>query len=246
MQHNEEIDGFRRRLVMMASALVVAVCALAPAHAQTSTAKPMRIGIIGAGKIGGAVGTQWAKAGHEILFSSRHPEQLQDLVAKAGPKAKAGTPEEAAKFGDVVFLAVPYGAIPEIGKSYGALLKGKVVLDACNPREQRDGAMANDAIAKGAGVATAEYLPGARIVRAFNAIGWNQIPNEAHRAGEKVGIPLVGDDAQALKIASQLVQDAGFDPVVVGGLERSKEFGMGSPVRGGMTAREIKQVLKLP
>src|SRR5215208_4867980 len=89
--------------------LPVAAVARIPLRAQS---KPVRIGIIGSGRQGGAVGTQWAKAGHEILFSSRNPENLKDLVAKAGPKTRAGTPAEAAKFGDVILIAVPYGELP--------------------------------------------------------------------------------------------------------------------------------------
>lgn len=248
MKSNELNSHARRHFLIVTGAAAAVTLFAAPLGAQTpQTKRPMRIGVIGSGRLGGSVGTQWAKAGHEVLFSSRHPEQLKDLVAKAGPKAKAGTPEEAAKFGQVVLLAVPYGAMPQISKDYGALLKGKVVLDAGNPQERRDGAMAKDALAKGAGVATAEYLPGARIVRAFNAIGSPQVTSEAHRPGERLGIPLAGDDAEALKVAVQLVEDAGFDPAVVGGLARGKEFDMGAPVRiMGMTAREIRQVFKLP
>lgn len=239
----------RRRFLATLGA-VAATAGLARASlgaAVTPTQRPLRIGIIGAGRIGGAVGTQWARAGHEVFFSSRHPEQLGDLVAKAGAKAQAGTPEQAAKFGEVVLLAVPYNAMPQISQDYAALLRGKVLLDAGNPFEQRDGAMAKEALAKGAGVATAEYLPGARIVRAFNAIRWDQVEIQANRAGEKLGIPLAGDDADALQTAAQLVRDAGFDPVMVGGLERGREFDIGAPVRvNGMTAREIKQLFKLP
>jgi predicted dinucleotide-binding enzyme len=207
----------------------------------------MRIGIIGSGRQGGALGLQWARAGHEIFFSSRNPGNLKDLVAKAGPKARAGTPAEAAKFGDVVLVAVPYGQLPNVAKDVGPLLKGKIVIDVGNPRVDRDGPMAADALKKGTGVASAEYLPGARLVRALNALSYVQVEREAHRAGEKLGIPIAGDDKVAVDTVVQLVMDAGFDPVVVGGLARAREFDAGTPVYvKGLTAAQLRTALKLP
>src|SRR5438309_8144966 len=101
-----------------AFAVAVAV-ALGPvvARAQSGaaqTSRPMKIGFIGSGNIGGTIGDLLAKAGHDVLFSSRNPDELKDLVAKVGPRARAGTPKEAIAFGDVVFLGVPYSAMPQI------------------------------------------------------------------------------------------------------------------------------------
>jgi predicted dinucleotide-binding enzyme len=207
----------------------------------------MRIGIIGSGQQGGAIGLQWIKAGHEILFSSRHPEELADLIRQAGPRARAGLPQEAATFGEVVLIAVPYGALPQVGRDFAAMMRGKIVIDCGNPREDRDGPMAADAITKGTGVASAEYLPGVRLVRAFNALSAVQVEREAHRSGEKIGIPIAGDDADAVATVVELVVDAGFDPVVVGSLARAREFDRGTPVYvRGMTAAQLKAALKLP
>ena len=226
---------------------VGAAAGLAATGRLDAQGKPMRIGIIGSGRQGGAVGLQLAKAGHQILFSSRNPDNLKDLVAKAGPGARAGTPAEAAKFGDVILIAVPYGELPNVGRDHGALLKGKVVIDCGNPRADRDGPMAKDALSKGTGIASAEYLPGARLVRAFNALSFVQVEREAHRAGEKLGIPVAGDDKAAVDIVARLVQDAGFDPVIVGGLARAREFDAGTPVYvKGLTARQFREALKLP
>ncbi len=205
-----------------------------------------RIGIIGSGNIGGAVGMKWAEAGHEILFSSRHPEELTELVERAGPRARAGLPAEAAAFGEVVLIAVPYAALPQVGRDYAPLMQGKVVIDCGNPYPRRDGPMAEEALSKGTGVASAEYLPGVRLVRAFNAINYRSVEREAHRAGEKVGIPIGGDDVDALRIVSNLVLDAGFDPVVVGSLARTREFDQGSPVYvTDMTAAQLREALGL-
>jgi predicted dinucleotide-binding enzyme len=215
--------------------------------AVPQTTRPMKIGIIGSGQQGGSLGLLWAKAGHEILFSSRHPDELADLVASAGPKARAGLPQEAAAFGDVVLIAVPYGALPQVGRDYAAIMKGKVVIELGNPREDRDGPMAAEAMKKGTGIASAEYLPGVRLVRALNALSSVQVEREAHRSGELLGVPVAGDDPAAVAVAVQLVQDAGFEPVVVGGLARAKEFDRNSAVYvKGMTARQIRETLGLP
>jgi predicted dinucleotide-binding enzyme len=234
----------RRQFLVTIVAVVVAVSAgTLPAWAQS---KP-KIGLIGSGRQGGALGVLFAKAGYPVLFSSRHPEELKDLVAKAGPNAKAGLPQDAATFGDIVVIAVPYGVTPQVGKDYAALMKGKIVIDLGNPREDRDGPMATDAKARGTGVATAGYIPGVRLVRAFNALSFVQVEKDAHRAGEKLGIPVAGDDAAAVKTVVQLVIDSGFDPVVTGNLASSKNFDTGTPVYvKGMTAKQIKDTLKLP
>lgn len=236
----------RPALLTLALALFLAPL-VGRAQSVPQTTKPMKIGIIGSGRQGGALGLQWARVGHEVFFSSRNPGNLRDLVAKAGPKAQAGTPDQAARFGDVILLAVPYGATPQIGKDYGTLLKGKIVIDVGNPRADRDGPMATDALAKGAGVATAEYIPGARIVRALNALSFVQVEREAHRPGEKLGIPVAGDDKAAVDTVARLVADIGMEPVIVGPLARGREFDAGTPVYvKGMTAAQIKAILKIP
>ena len=175
------------------------------------------------------------------MFSSRHPEELAPLVQGLGALAKAGTVAEAIAFGDVVFIAVPYGAYPQIGKDYGSLLSGKVVLDAGNATARRDGdEITNEAKEEGIGIVSAKYLPGARIVRAFNTMGYKFFASEANRAGERMAIPLAGDDKEALATASTLVHDAGFDPVVVGPLARAKDFQQGASALWPATHRARK------
>jgi predicted dinucleotide-binding enzyme len=232
---------------VMAAATMFAIAA-APAAQDTppDIEGAMRIGIIGSGNIGGTIGELWARAGHQVFFSSRHPENLKALVEKAGPRARAGTVAEAIAFGDVILLAVPYAAMPQISRDHAKALAGKPVLDAGNPIPRRDGDMAGPALEKSAGVATAEYLPGARIVRAFNCTSWRAFASEAHRDGEKLGVPLAGDDDDALELAARLVTDVGFDPVIAGPLERGRAFDFGSPLFGtAMTARELRAALGL-
>src|SRR5690348_7838178 len=224
--------------------LPLVACAAAPTVPKT--AHPMKIGIIGTGEIGGALARHWAAAGHQLVISSRHPEELQGLAKELGANVKVGTPREAAAFGDVVLVSVPYKATPQVGHDYAAELKGKVVLDAGNPYPSRDGDMAVRDRQRGTGVASAEYLPGTRLVRAFNAINSGPLERDAFRKPERLGIPLAADDAEAMKLAEQLVSDAGFDPVPVGKLSRAREFDYGTPVYvRGMTAAELRTALKL-
>ena len=211
---------------------------------NAQTIEPLKIGIIGSGRIGGAVGLRWAEAGHQILFSSRNPDGLTDLVRQAGANASAGYPADAATFGDIVFIAVPYAALPQVGRDFSPLMRGKIVIECGNPVPERDGPMANDAIARGTGVTSAEFLPGVRLVRAFNAVSFIAVNREAHRDGELMGIPIAGDDAEAIAVASRLIVDSGFDPVFVGGLERARDFDRGTNVYvKGMTASQIRESL---
>jgi 8-hydroxy-5-deazaflavin:NADPH oxidoreductase len=248
MLHAMMISSFSRRSWMRLVAASVAVVAGILPCGVTSAADeaPLKIGIIGTGRIGGALATLWAKAGHELLISSRHPEELRELARSLGPKVKVGTPREAAQFGNVVLISVPYAALPQIGLDLRDPLAGKVVLETGNPYPQRDGDMAVAARKQGTGAASSDFLPGVRLVRAFNAINYRDLAGEAHRDGERVAIPLAGDDAKALAVAQRLVRDAGFDPVVVGPLSRAKDFDVGTPVYTRLlTARELRQELGL-
>ena len=244
MDVNDAVKLSRRTFLRMA----VTGLALAglPFIRRTAGAekRSLKIGIIGAGRIGGTLGELWVKAGYEVLLSSRHPDQLKPLAARLGPRARAGFPREAATFGEVVLISVPYGALPQVGRDYAAELRGKVVLETGNPFPGRDGDMAIPARDKGTGVASAEFLPGVRLVRAFNTIPYYDLRSEAHRKGERVAVPLASDDQAALEIASRLVEDAGFEPVVVGPLARAHEFDVGSAVFAqALTARELRRAL---
>jgi predicted dinucleotide-binding enzyme len=245
--HGSSRRDFVRTLGATATGLVLSPGLLHSRLGATPARRgALRIGTIGAGNIGGAVGLKWAEAGHELFFSSRNPGELTALVERAGPRARAGTPAEAAAFGDVILIAVPYAALPQVGRDYGSLMRGKVVIDCGNPYPGRDGPMATEALEKGSGAASAEYLPGLRLVRAFNAIGYRSVETEAHRSGEKVAIPIAGDDAEAVQVTSDLVVDAGFDPVVVGPLARAREFDQGTPVyTQDLTAAQLREALGL-
>ena len=236
----------RRRTIVVAGSALALVALVRPdrALAQAGTTK-LRIGTIGAGRIGGAVGGLWVRAGHPVMFSSKDASEGKALAEKLGPPARAGSVEEAIAFGDVIFLAVPYGAMPAIGREYGAALKGKIVLDAGNAVSARDGPIADEADRDGIGLTTQKYLPGARIVRAFNTIGYTILQAEAGRADPKLPIPIAGDDADAVRIAGELVRDAGFEPVVAGGLADARRFQRGAPGYGPKAnAAELREKLR--
>jgi predicted dinucleotide-binding enzyme len=240
-------DHIRRTLIGMTlgAMAVVALAALPDAAAAQATGSPLKIGIIGAGREGGALGTLFVKAGHPVMFSSRHPEELKGLVAGIGPLARAGTVEEAITFGDVVAIVVPYAAMEQIGKAYAdALAKKVLVLDVSNPIARRDGEDLIKWVGEqgGAGLATAKFLSGAHIVRGFNAIGSGRLAAVAHRAGDPVGVPIAGDDPKAIAVAENLIREIGFEPVLVGGLAMGKYLVPGTPLGGEHTPAEIRQI----
>jgi predicted dinucleotide-binding enzyme len=205
----------------------------------------MRIGIVGAGMIGSTLAKLWVEAGHEVRLASRHPDALQPLVKQLGTRASAGTPAEAAEFGEVVMLTVPVKAIPGLARDLGPLLAGKVVLDTGNAYAQRDSGVARDATNHPQGSAgwAATMFPNARWVKAFNTVYYKVLDKEAHRTGDRVGIPLAGDDRDAVETAAQLVYDAGFDPVIVGGLARGREFQPDTrPYNTGMSGQELRRL----
>lgn len=209
----------------------------------------MRIGIIGAGMIGSTLAKLWVDAGHEVRLASRHPEELQSLVEQLGTRASAGTPAEAAGFGDVVMLTVPLKAVPELARDLAPALAGKLVLDTGNAYERRDGEAAREASSHPGGSAgwAAALFPGSRWVKAFNTVHFRTLASEAHRAGARVAIPLAGDDPKDLDVAAGLARDAGFDPVIVGPLARGREFEPGTrPYNTGMSGPELRAVLGQP
>jgi len=236
----------RRRLVLALTGLLSLVGAFPSARAQ-SDSQPLKIGIIGTGKIGSSLARYWVKSGHEVMISSDHPDSLRPLAAELGRRAQVGTPAEAAAFGTVVVVSVPYKAMPELGSTVSKALAGKVILDTSNPSSRRDGDMAAAVQQKGAGLATAEYLNNKRVVRAFNCIPARTLATESNQKPERIAIPIGGDDPQALRIAAQLIRETGFDPVVVGSLADTRRFDLGQPLaHGDLTAAELKQRMQQP
>lgn len=234
-----DFDLDRRNLFKVGAATVLALSM--PSLAAAQPAGKLKIGVIGSGNIGSTIGGLWIKAGHQVLFSSRHPEELKPLVERMGTLAKAGSVSEALDFGEVVLVAVPYKAIPELARDYGPKFAGKIVIDPANAVARRDGEeVLAETKEKGIGLTTQAYLKGSHVVRAFNTMSYTNFAQQAHRSGEPMAIPMAGDDPHAIEVASRLVKDAGFDPVVVP-LKRAQEFAQGGPLYGQqLTAKELR------
>lgn len=231
----------RRNMIKLAGAAVaLGVIAITPPIVHAADSQKLKIGIIGSGHVGSALGGVWAKAGNEVMFSSRNLDNDKKLAAEVGAGARAGTPQEAAAFGQVILFAVPYSALPELVKSLGNSLKGKVVINASNPFPARDGEVANQARDEGAGLFDAHLLPGAYVVRAFNAVPAARMAS-AHEDPGKIGLPVAGDQ-KAIETASRLIREAGFEPVVVGGVEMGKYLMPGTPLSGEHTADEVRSI----
>lgn len=207
---------------------------------------PQHIGIIGAGWLGGTVGRMWAQAGHEVMFSSRHPDQLTSMITSLGPRASVGSLRQAAEFGSIILISVPYDALPRIGQDLLDALKGKIVIDACNPSTNNSSALAREAMEMGVARCSTKYLPGTRLVRAFSAVDATSVEASARRNTNKLGVPIAGDDAEAVKVVAQLALDAGCEPVIVGDLASAINFQRHGPgFRANTTAPKLRRVLGL-
>ena len=229
----------RRDLLLTGVAVALIALPFAASLVNAADQKKLKIGIIGSGHVGSALGRVWAKAGNEVLFSSRNLENDKKLAAEVGANARAGTPQEAAAFGQVILLAVPYSAFPELVKNLSHSLEGKVVINASNPFPQRDGEIATQAREEGAGLFDAHLLPGARVVRAFNAVSAAHM--DSTQDPGKVGLPIAGDK-KAIEIASRLVREAGFEPIVVGGPDMGKYLMPGTPLAGEHTPDQVRSI----
>jgi 8-hydroxy-5-deazaflavin:NADPH oxidoreductase len=246
MSAHYSVDRRRRSLLTGGAAAFFAGLQPLPLFAQPAAPPKIPLGLIGAGRIGGTIGGLWVRAGHPVMLSSRDPQEVQALVARLGTLARAGTVAEAIAFGEALFFAVPYAALPELGKEHAEALRGKIALDACNAVAARDGPIADEAVQNGIGVTSQKYLAGARLVRAFNTISYMILAREANRADPRLPIPIAGDDRAAVQVAAALVRDAGFEPVIVGTLADARRFQMGGPGYGpAANAAELRQKLSL-
>jgi predicted dinucleotide-binding enzyme len=179
----------------------------------------MKIGIVGSGHIGSTLARKFAAAGHEVAMSnSRGPDTLRDLEADLGDRGHATTTEQAGRFGDVVVVSVPFKSYADIPAD---ALAGKVVVDTTNYYPQRDGHF--DELDSGQTTSSemlGRRLPGARLVKAFNAIMWDSLRDKGQPSGDgpRIGIPISGDDAEAKQVVAGLVDEIGFEPVDAGPL----------------------------
>jgi hypothetical protein len=184
----------------------------------------MKIGIIGSGNIGGSLGKHWAKAGHEVLFSSRHPKELGSLVKEAGENARAVSVTDAFEANaDVYLLAMPFEAIDKISEIYAGKYANKVIIDATNPYPERDGDMAQKV--RDANYNATEYtamkFSTAKTSKAFNTIRAEHLRDKAFKETDKLAIPFAAPDEESKKITQQLINDIGFDALYIGNLDNT-------------------------
>ncbi|MDF5752906.1 NAD(P)-binding domain-containing protein [Spongiactinospora sp. TRM90649] len=203
------------------------------------------IGIIGSGHIGSTLARLAVNAGHTVVLSnSRGPETLSALVAGMGPAASAATAEQAAAHGDVVVVSIPFSAHEDVPSGP---LKGKVVIDTGNYYAQRDGNI--PAIDDGRTTNSellAAHLGDARVVKAFNVIPYAELANEGLPPGhpERRALPIAGDDADAKKTVTELIDSFGFDVVDAGPLAEGRRFQPGTPSYvTRLTAAELREAL---
>jgi len=223
-----------------------------------------KVGIIGSGSIGGNVGALLANAGYDVMLSARNLGPVRELVAKIGPNASAGTPEEAAAFGDVIIISVPFAAVGQVGRDYATELRGKIVVDTANPNEARDGkgwtdevrARANEALEVGTGVVNQRLLPGTRYVKGFSITFGRSLQQGANKA-DRTGITLSSDDKEAMDVVAKMIWDMGYEAVIVGDVTTAKIYDTCHPAdtsitcdgekyhTTGQTAKELRTMLGL-
>lgn len=189
----------------------------------------MKIAIIGAGKVGGALGKAWAKAGHTIIFGVRDPAagKTRPPLAEIGGAATSKTVSQAVHGADVVVLATPWPAVPDAIMAMGEL-RGKVLIDCTNPLSLNgDGSLSLSLGSTTSGAEEIEKLaPGVQVVKAFNTYGWENFADAAYpnAAGLKPVMFYCGDHDAAKATVQQLVADLGFEPVDTGGLGMARSL----------------------
>jgi predicted dinucleotide-binding enzyme len=203
------------------------------------------IGLIGSGNIGQAIARQAVAHGHRVVLSnSRGPETLQALVEELGPNASAATAEQAGAAGEIVVVTVPFLNYQQVPVEP---LAGKIVIDTNNYYFERDGHFdAIDAGATSPSELLAEHLPTSRVVKAFNNIQALAIGDDASEAGshERRALPIAGDDDDAKKVVSALIDEFGFDVVDAGPLTAGRRFDRDKPAYGPrLTASELTEAL---
>ena len=181
----------------------------------------MRIGIIGAGNVGGTLGRAWAQNGQDIVFGVQNPTapKVLALLADMGGRAKAGSVSEAAAHGDVVVFATPWAATEDAVEKAGDLA-GKVVLDCTNPLKEDLSGLALGHSTSG-GEQVAAWASGGRVVKIFNTTGFENMGNPSYN-GTAITMFFAGDDAGAKAVAAQLAGEIGFDPVDAGPLANAR------------------------
>jgi NADPH-dependent F420 reductase len=180
----------------------------------------MKIAIIGAGNVGGNLGVRLSKSGFDVRFGLKDDKDAAALLARAGKGASTGTVEDAAKYGDVVFLALPGNVVVDVVKSVASQLEGKIVVDCNNPVTWKDGPVWAPPAEGSLAQAIAKVAPGAKVLKAFNQFGAEH-HGDPNLTGAPATVFIAGDDAAAKKALSEIATKAGFLPVDSGPLRNA-------------------------
>ncbi len=206
----------------------------------------MKIGMIGAGHIGGTLARLFAEAGHEVALSNAHgPESLADLVNTLGPNVHALRIDDAAVFGEIVVLAIPWRV--RRGLPAPETVQGKIVVDAMNPYTPEGGLYDLGDTTSSEDVQA--RLPGGRLVKAFNTMYYERLAHDGRTdlpLHKRLALFLAGDDADAKRIVARLIEQIGFDPIDSGSLrEGGRRQQPGSPIYNqAITGEQALQRLK--
>jgi 8-hydroxy-5-deazaflavin:NADPH oxidoreductase len=191
----------------------------------------MRIGVIGTGHVGGTLARHFIAAEHDVaIANSRGPDTLREFAAELGENAHAATAEEAAQFGDVVVVSIPFGHYEEVPEDGTA---GKTIIDTCNYYPARDGHFPQlDSDSTTSSEMLQAHLARAHVIKAFNAMEWDHIRDYGRPGGAltRYGIPVSGDDSAAKLTVVDLVDDMGFEPVDAGDLAQGRKYQPGTAI----------------
>lgn len=217
-------DRLRATLALLGALVLMTMSVNASAADEGTGSTPRTIAMIGAGDMGTAVGKLWAAAGYHVIFATRHPDELDDVVAAAGHGAEAASVGEAVERADIIALAVPYKAEPSIAEAHGDKMQGKVMVNMDNALEHRDGDIAEKAEAVGEAIYSARLFEGTRFIRAFNLKSAYSFPEPDEVAAADFEIPWTTNDESVRPIAEALIRATGGTPVYEGGLENAREY----------------------
>lgn len=213
-----------RWLSMLLLGVVLVSTAVQAAPAAEKAPISSTIAVIGAGDMGQALGNLWAAAGYRVIFATRHPDTLGDVVERAGHGARAATVADAIEQAGIIVLAVPYAAEPAIARAHAVAMKNKVLVDVDNAFEHRDGKIATKAEAVGEAIYSARLFEGTRFIRAFNLKSAHSFPTPAMVESADFEVPYTVNDDSVRPMAEALIHDTGGTPVYEGGLENAREY----------------------
>lgn len=212
---------------------------------ENNRSKEIKIGVIGAGWLGGTVGRCLVQAGYEVMFAARDLDKVRRDIRGLGDKAKVGTPAQAAQFGNVLLFALPHAALAQVATELQAYTQGKIIMDATNTNGDDPEVMAkaNGNVA----LFNAQFFPNAYVVRAFSSVDATQIEASFKRGGRNpLAVPIASDNSQALSLVAQLVQAIHCSPVSVGKLENAILFQRGTPAfRRHVNESELRRILQI-